>query len=96
MTKDHKKKLNKLIDLCTLVSEDMECDRYEEGSIGDCRWRTFGIKCASKAAGYLHLADNKRFDRWANSCTIEISLLTIAQEEGDIKEVVEKAVAIYA
>ena len=74
---------------------DGRSDAYLEGKVGNCRWRFFGPECDSPAAHELHLADAEKFDRWANSMSISISVTTILLEGGNLDQIVKRAVSIY-
>ena len=68
---------------------------FEDGTVGNCRWRCFGPDCCSDARGQLHLANNKEFDRWANSRMITIDCAMLIQESRSLTETLEHLVKAF-
>lgn len=68
-------------------------DNQEIGLFKNTRWRVTGQNCeGTNINGTLQLADNRHFDRWANSQSIELSLTCLLWENNDDFKEVEKII----
>ena len=72
-----------------------EGKKQKEGKHGNTRWRITGVDCVCEINGILQIANDKTFDRWANSATIYVDIGLVMFEDGDVENVVRNALEIY-
>lgn len=81
---------NKIQDF--LASESDDC---LELTYKNCRIIVYGTKSNSRCAGEVHLANNSRFDRWANSRTIMLDSFNLIID-GNFILVLKTVIGLYA
>ena len=72
-----------------LVGNSTECI---EGVVGNCKYMYYPRSCISNLAGGLALANNIKFDRWANSRSIVLYPSILMCEGKGWKSIIERAI----
>ena len=78
------------------IIDALNTDGVIYGRTENVRFRFTGSKVdSSKYAEVLELANNERFDRWANSITARINLGMVDFEDGNMEKILKNAFNLY-